>query len=420
MSSGGYSRAYRLTRVVCLPHASPSFAPPPRHPEPTHDLTMMRACLVYLMLGFASALRRERPTSAYIVREVEPNFGNERILPRMAMRLRLRGGASSPSTLDSKPSGEPALTLKFAAYVTAWAVVPTLLRLAYAAATMPVAVPEPPPTMLQSIGVLAAASTAPAAALPLPEWWQVALAAAWVLNNLAVMVPGRYDGRSAMAAEKPTTATANLFTPSGWAFIIWGPIFFGEWLMMLYLTNVPAAAPVGAAVAPGWIAAVAAQTAWCASFRPNVCGPGTLWLPAALLATTGACLGVAHRALRSMSYGPLTNALVRWPLTLHFGWICAAALVNFNNWLAKGGASVAVKQIAACASVVSAVCAAVYVTATTRDPIFAAVVAWALAAVAADGAKSARGLVPDAPLDRVRTAARLGCAAAVLLVCTQV
>lgn len=56
----------------------------------------------------------------------------------------------------------------------------------------------------------------------------------------------------------------------------------------------------------------------------------------------------------------------------------------------------------------------------TRDPIFAAVIAWALAAVAADGSRAARGLVDDATLDRLRKAARAGCGLAVLLACTQI
>ena len=131
-----------------------------------------------------------------------------------------------------------------------------------------------------------------------------------------------------MEAEKPTAATANLFTPSGWAFAIWGPIFLGEWLMMLYLTNVPAAAALGAAAAPGWCAATAAQVAWCAAFRPSVCGPSTLWVPAALLAATGVGLGVSHRAIRHAGHSGAANALVRWPVALHFGWITAASLVR--------------------------------------------------------------------------------------------
>ena len=47
-------------------------------------------------------------------------------------------------------------------------------------------------------------------------------------------------------------------------------------------------------------------------------------------------------------------------------------------------------------------------------------ITWALAAVAADGSRAARGLVADATLDRLRKAARAGCGLAVLLACTQV
>jgi len=43
--------------------------------------------------------------------------------------------------------------------------------------------------------------------------------------------------------------------------------------------------------------------AWCAAFRPSVCGPRTLWLPAVLLAATGVGLGVSHRAIRSVGHG---------------------------------------------------------------------------------------------------------------------
>ena len=38
------------------------------------------------------------------------------------------------------------------------------------------------------------------------------------------------------------------------------------------------------------------------------------------------------------------------PVALHFGWITAAALVNFNNWLARIGAPLRAKEAAAYAS----------------------------------------------------------------------
>ena len=92
---------------------------------------------------------------------------------------------------------DPTLKPAYAAYVVAWAVLPTLLRLAVAAATM--APPPPAETegwLAQLAGWVAttdSASTRPSApVLPFPKRWQLALAAAWVANNLAVVVPGRY------------------------------------------------------------------------------------------------------------------------------------------------------------------------------------------------------------------------------------
>jgi hypothetical protein len=294
--------------------------------------------------------------------------------------------------------------------VLALSVVPTLLRLSYALLTRPsIVVPaDAPESLLQSLGFLAASTAPPpvASPLPYPTAWQAFLALAWAANNIAVAIPGRYDGRSAMAAERLTAATANLFTPSGWAFIIWAPIFFGEMLMMLYLTSVKTT--LGAAVAPGWCGAALCQSAWCLSFRPSVCGYSLLWVPSILLAATGVFLGVAHDAIRKAGYGRLGNVLVRWPVTLHYGWITAATLVNTNNWISRTSGSLRVKEATAHASVLAAVCVAACVSKVTADPIFSGVIAWALAAVAVDGSRAARGLVDDRILDRVRWSARIG------------
>ena len=135
--------------------------------------------------------------------------------------------------------------------------------------------------------------------------------------------------------------------------------------------------------------------------------------------TPGAFLGVSHRAIRATSYGPLGNALVRWPVALHFGWITAASLVNLHNWLARRGTALRLKQVAAHVSVAAAVGLAAFVTATTNDPVYPLVIAWALAAVAADGSSAARGLGFDGVLDQVRGVARAGCGLSALLACTQ-
>ena len=277
---------------------------------------------------------------------------------------------------------------------------------------------------------IVAAYIAGVESLPLPEKWQLSIAAFWAANMIAVAFPGRYDGQSAAQKEKDTRSTeltANLFTPAGWAFAIWGPIFLGEFLMMLVLTTASTSssgstlATVGRAVAPGWCAGTLAQILWCVTFRPGVCGPSQLWLPAVLLAVTGGGLGVAHRALRSIGaladtpghargrqLPALADAFVRWPIVLHLGWISAASLVNLNNYLARRGSSVALKAVAAKTSVAVALALAAYVYATTEDALVGFVVCWALTAVASDGAKAARGLVDDLVLDQVRSVVTKG------------
>ena len=340
-----------------------------------------------------------------------------------SLLLTIRGGGINKPKDSSPPPQEPTLNTLVVARILGFAILPTLLRLAYALLLRPSAAPLSEPTLLQTLfSTSPAVPVAAKAPLPFPARWQVALAMAWAASNIAVLVPGRYDGRAAMKSERPAASTANLFTPSGYAFIIWAPIFLGEWLMMLYLTNVPSAAALGRAVAPGWVAGTIAQTLWCGAFRPSVCGPSLLWVPTLLLGTTGVLLGVAHRALRAFSdsspsaVGALGSLLVRWPLTLHFGWISCAALVNLNNFLARTEVSTPLKELASHGSVAAAVGAAAYVSVTTGDPIFSGVVAWALVAIAVDGSKAARGLVADEVLNRTQLSARLGAAVTALLV----
>ena len=83
----------------------------------------------------------------------------------------------------------------------------------------------------------------------------------------------------------------------------------------------------------------------------------------------------------------LQHALVRsCRLSLHFGWITCAALVNLNKYI--GGVSRFSNNVKFAFSMVSiaiAVLLAVGVTAKTGDPVYAAVVAWALLAVAGKG-----------------------------------
>lgn len=85
---------------------------------------------------------------------------------------------------------------------------------------------------------------------------------------------------------------------------------------------------------------------------------------------------------------PLSSLLAALPcppsLSLHFGWVTCAALVNFNSYISLLQFSDKGKLNFSLASIVAAVGLGIAVTGTTGDPIYAGVVAWALTAVASE------------------------------------
>ena len=90
-------------------------------------------------------------------------------------------------------------------------------------------------------------------------------------------------------------------------------------------------------VAPWWTLACGLQGLWCLAFRPWASKPRHFWVSSALLAAEAAALGVAPRALRAAA--ATMSAARYWtthvPLSMHFGWISCASLVNMNSFVAK-------------------------------------------------------------------------------------
>mmetsp|Transcript_35043 Transcript_35043/g.78971 ORF Transcript_35043/g.78971 Transcript_35043/m.78971 type:complete len:413 (-) Transcript_35043:7-1245(-) len=265
-----------------------------------------------------------------------------------------------------------------------------------------------------------------------PTAWQLAFAGMWALNTVAIAVPGRFDGRSKTTLDDGS-AVLRFFTPAGWAFAIWGPIFLGEFLAMSYLTacSVPAlqgplgdtpmfgkwgilpTMELGSLVAPGWCAAIMAQVAWCATFRPQI-GVANLWIPTSCLGATAVLLGRVHRDLCKLAMtgrlSILANAIVRIPIALHFGWITCATLVNMNKWLSLNGSSRRIKVAAAYSSVALATVIAAYVSNTTCDPIIAFVVCWSLSAVFVESER-------DGTPGHLRVATQIGAGASFVMMC---
>lgn len=236
--------------------------------------------------------------------------------------------------------------------------------------------------------------------------WQWLSLGAFALNVVSVAVPGRIDGKMAEEAKRAAKAAKehagkqpdgeiagvprdslyrSLVTPAGWAFAIWGVIFTTEAVFTAAQAMPPsslssAAAGVYAAVAPWWAAACGLQSLWCVAFRDWARAPRHFWLSGALLATEAVALGGAHRVLRAAvaAAGGMPTAVYlscHVPISLHFGWITAAAVVNLNSLVAVVAPPAHAQLSFAFASVWGAAALGALVTVTTGDPIYSGVLA---------------------------------------------
>jgi hypothetical protein len=253
------------------------------------------------------------------------------------------------------------------------------------------------------------------------------------MNTIATSMPGRIDGEqqakekelgtnkskveesesdSAMSMKdlSPTTGK-TLFAPSGWAFIIWAPIFAGEMVLVVSQFFVPESSPVARLiqdVSLPFSVAQLFQCLWCASFRTPKYGKKLMFISTAMLSSTAYSLSNAHSAYTtspntasssssSSSYRSTTleYCLFFLPITLHFGWTTAASLVNLNgavlaNLKEEGDDSIiATPKVMAglgYASALAATALGIHVTESRNAPVYAGVIAWALAAVG-DGMK---------------------------------
>jgi hypothetical protein len=123
------------------------------------------------------------------------------------------------------------------------------------------------------------------------------------------------------------------------------------------------------------------QSLWCASFRPKYIKTGWMGVSFAALACTAFSLSKVHKLVLGLSgWRYLVYGL---PISLHFGWVTAAALVNLNGAIAMNvNVSAETVAWAGHVSVVAATALGILVTVTRRAPLYGCVIGWALAAVA--------------------------------------
>lgn len=243
--------------------------------------------------------------------------------------------------------------------------------------------------------------------------YRIAWLGAFILNIICVSIPGRFDGQ--MVDGKISVVWRSAFAPSGWAFAIWGIIYFFETLTALYITAAPSSWDFGHTVSevvkksawgstiavppqisgfnegikkatPYWIAGNLYQCLWCYSFRPSF--RNSLYVPGSLLAVGAYCLFGCHSELtRAIQHGNTIKSkvvlmLLRFPISLHASWLTAASLLNFNGWAAITAVSFEKMLALATFSAYAAAALGGYLTLNTRDAGIGFTFAWALMALA--------------------------------------
>jgi len=242
--------------------------------------------------------------------------------------------------------------------------------------------------------------------------WQILNLLSFAINMFAVTVPGRVDQQQ---AAPQTPKDIRFFTPAGWAFAIWAPIFLGEAFISLYQClpyNFMKESRLFSNISPYWVTAMSLQSIWCSAFRPWAVDNGFLWIPASLLTATGLALFEVNRIMQleaKTNLGVWGYIFLSIPVSLHFGWISAASLVSWNGVLASTKMKIEIKLACAFFSAYLATGLGAFLSFYQRDPIYAFVICWALAAVAdKKGWEKLNGAIDDATLKALAISASGG------------
>jgi len=200
---------------------------------------------------------------------------------------------------------------------------------------------------------------------------------------VAVSVPGRLDSE---AGREEQADFLNYAGPAGYAFAIWGAIYITEavfvvWMLAQLCLGVPdRRLAMVIAASPGWLAGNVAQVLWCITYRPWLNTAATIWISATMLSATAVGLSFAHGAVAAQCEGCQEQGFMLAPITLHFGWTTAAALVNWNR-MASYLYNPTLQVVAVSLSLVAASIIGAGVSYVRRAPGYVCTVAWAVTAI---------------------------------------
>ena len=219
------------------------------------------------------------------------------------------------------------------------------------------------------------------------------------LTVVAVLVAIAINGISNVypPAGKNTGEVSNtilggvLLTPAGYAFAIWGLIYIGLIAYSIYQA-LPAQRHDPAFQKASWgiIGACALQIIWIYAFLTFYFWPSVFLIVGIL-----ACLVYAYRSSRSVKATWKNRWLLQAPISVYFGWITVATVVNAAGALHV--ADVPTEDLATFSSVVETSTAGLLATVVMmaisaglaaavalkyQDASYPAVVVWALSAIA--------------------------------------
>lgn len=177
---------------------------------------------------------------------------------------------------------------------------------------------------------------------------------------------------------------ANLFTPAGYAFSIWGLIFLallGHGIFLLHRAfSTTKSSDFILKMGPWLIIANLGNMAWIWFWltEQTAITVGIMVLILVSLLTLVTRLGIA--------VGEVTTAVKRWvwwPISLYSGWISVALIANISAYLAKiEWQAVFSEEIWAVIMIIIATLVNLYMVKFRKMLVFAGVGAWALAAIA--------------------------------------
>lgn len=220
----------------------------------------------------------------------------------------------------------------------------------------------------------------------------------FITHLIVVMIPGRYDDST---SPYELSWRDNLFAPADFAFLIWPLIYVGEVILTILVVNYSSSTTVlFEAITPFWALANLAQVLWCLTFRRNC----PLIVSTIALFVAVAALDKVHSELTThlmnFSFEPKWRIVaMRFPISLHLGWLMAASLLNLNILIGTLEAHVCVQVSCAFVSIILSLVAGCLWTLVRNDPVIALTLAWAVNAIAVRTRGSKGGLVASRTKD---------------------